>query len=135
MAGEPVGGEKFRASSYNEAQKRIERLGDLQSKANYYQESRNYEQWHSNLLIIYKEIQSKFREKEREDCEKTMATLAKRMGNLMGLRKSAGQNVTPVNTTFVYNELFKFDCHLRRLIDKHGFSAPDSEDASEAAYK
>ena len=135
MAGEKTGGEKFRSSSYNEAQKRIDRLGDLQNRANYHQENREYEQWHSILLNLYKEIHSKLKDSERKNCRKIMEKLATRMGKLMGIKQSTNKLMMPINTNFIYTELFDFDCLLRDLIDKHGFSAPDSEDASEAAYK
>jgi len=127
--------EKHKSSSYNEALRRIERIGDLQNRANHHQENMEYPEWHSVLLSLYKEIHSKLRTTERKECRVAMEKLAVGMGKLMGLRSNAIKLMAPINSSFIYTKLFDFDCELRDLIDKHGFSAPDADDAMEAAYK
>jgi len=118
-------------SEFNEQQFKMLRLHQIQNGANEAQINRDFPKWFDCLTSLYKELIGKLTADEKDVCVKIIQRVSIRLENFNSAAECYnGLYNQNTDGTFrnLKSELFAFDCKLRELSDKHGFSGRDESE-------
>jgi len=112
-------------SGFNEASLKMLRLHKIQififdSKA-----SNDMYRYFDGLTGLYKEIVGKLTDEEMNIAEKFVKDISLRLSDIMQVKI---RRVIIPHGNNLDSLLFDFDCWLRRMMDKHGFSVNEAQD-------